>query len=220
MIKYIRDNFKKFVNFTLILLAGQWVFSKAIYAITIRGPFMQMSLFDYLYGRAIVLLCTYDIVCVFLLCLFYAYITSHSAEHFNRIKEAMKAPGFKLSEYFADLYLTDNIYRIAIFAIIQLPYTVFYAFFGFSFEYSMRFESFFRLEAGIYLATEHWLIGFVASMALFSLALFASQFIFLYSKYKITLSNAPEGFYDHLKNRCLTKKEKACSLLNKLFFGL
>ncbi len=95
------------------------------------------------------------------------------------LKQAMQRQDFSLVGYFVRQSGRDVAVEWLVFVIFQLPFTLFYALYGFSLTLTTRLEAFYRLEAGLYEVTGHWLSGCLLTAAVLLLLTTASRFVCL-----------------------------------------
>ncbi len=71
------------------------------------------------------------------------------------------------------LYLKDSVgelcWMVGIFSVSQLPFTLFYALFGFSFTATTELEKLYIMDAGFYLLTGNAVLGFLLNLLSFAL---------------------------------------------------
>jgi len=111
--------------------------------------------------------------------LFFCKISSSFTDYRRELKDAMKADDYSLIGYYKKRYLREDIWRIGILLVFQLPFTVFYAILGLSYLYSTPIEEFYILEAGFYGVSGSSIIGLISSTLTFSLIYLAFRFLFL-----------------------------------------
>lgn len=110
----------------------------------------------------------------------YTWFESYFKDKETFIKNKLKEqPELKLLSLFRQNYLKDNLIRIAVFGIFQLPFTLLYALFGISLKNTSFLLGFYILDAGTYAATGSVILGFILNPLIFGIFLILCQYISL-----------------------------------------
>ena len=105
--------------------------------------------------------------------------------------KAIKAGGFSLFSYFRRSFLLDCAKKSAVYAAFQLPFALFYFFFGFDAFYTTGIEKFYALEVGVYLWMDSAILGMVLSVTLFFVCSSCADFVLLVINYRYVMENTP-----------------------------
>ena len=128
---------------------------------------------------------------VLLFCVYLAVDRARYVEYRTNLVNAIKAGGFSLFSYFRGSFLLDCAKKSAVYAAFQLPFALFYFFFGFDAFYTTGIEKFYALEAGLYLWMDSAILGMVLSVTLFFVCSSCADFILLVINYRYVMENTP-----------------------------
>jgi hypothetical protein len=121
----------------------------------------------------------FSIIVLVLFNLFYALLYSRSMDDERRaVVTASRETGFSLMKFFRKYIKEIGIYS-GIYAVTQLGFCGFYAFFGFDFEYTTFYEQLHVADAGFYLLTKNALLGLILSSLLMGILLGACRLLVL-----------------------------------------
>ncbi len=183
--------FKSILTFLLLLFILHALFSVVFYKLIIEMAFIHPNLPE----QNSMVLAIYGVMVYLLFAAYFAHSSTSDVTQKERLKAAMKRPAFSTTGYFLKELAAVHACRVGIFMLYQIPFAIFFANFGFSFAYTIPFEAQFRLEAGIYMLADNWFFGLLLVTAIFSIFLFALQYVFLWLTCRSILKNAPEGLY-------------------------
>ncbi len=185
---------KSILHFVLFLLAAHLLFGVLLFNIGFNRIVAEMAE-DGMVARGNTVVLLFGLASLLIFCIYYTISGARDAEYTSVLKAAMKEEGFSVLRYFAKTQCKMNLYRVVAFAVFQIPFAIFFAFFGFSLDLTTGVEAFYRLEAGMYGLTGSWLLGFVLMTLVFGTVLFVCQFVCLFLCYRRVLANAPAGMY-------------------------
>lgn len=158
-----KETFRKYVNWFLIIWAYR-VAGMILYGIFLSGD-IDTSIY-YEDGFAASSTITFSIIVMFLFNIFYALLYSRSMGGERRaVLDASRDPGFRMMKY-SEKYIKEIGIYAGIYAATQLGFCGFYAFFGFSFEYTTFYEQLHVTDVGFYLLTRNALLGLLLSSAI------------------------------------------------------
>jgi len=110
----------------------------------------------------------------------YTWFESYFKDKETFIKEKLKEqPELMLLTLFKQNYLKDNLIKVAVFGLFQIPFTLLYALFGISLKNPTFLLSFYILDAGTYAATGSILLGFILNPLIFGIFFILCQYISL-----------------------------------------
>jgi len=115
----------------------------------------------------------------FFFTLIFTWFKSYFDDNKHLLKEAMKSSDFTLTKFYLKNYFKDNLIRIAVFAVFQLPFTVYYGFFGTSLITPTIIDVFYIYDVGPYIATNSAVLGFILNPLIFGILLIAWQYVWL-----------------------------------------
>ncbi len=121
----------------------------------------------------------YDTVFLLIFTLVFARINSSYTEYRKSLREASKLEGFSAFGFYRQTKLKEHLIKVGIFAVLQLPFTVFFACWGLDVIYITGFEQFYILDAGSYAMTGSWILGFLLSVLIFGIIHLGSNFAFI-----------------------------------------
>ncbi len=110
---------------------------------------------------------------------FYFKISSTFTEYRRLIKEEMKKENYSLLRCYRENFFKEDLWKIAILAAFQIPFMVFFAIAGVSYLVSTPIDRFYILEAGFYGLCGSSIVGFLSSMAAFTVIFLLFRFLFL-----------------------------------------
>lgn len=122
----------------------------------------------------------YSTVFQIILVIFLAKGEASYSSYSKSLREALREPGFSLLGYYKRKFLIEHLLKIAIFAVFQLPFTVFFAIWGFSLEAPTFVDKFYILDAGSYALTGSALLGFLLNVSIFAAVLIGAGLVLLF----------------------------------------
>ena len=168
MKNFDRAKFSHYVRFSIALLAMQLViyFVRVIF---FSGIFAQAVEDARLDGNQIprIITIALSLFAIFVFCVISSRgISGDTEKRKVFLDEAKKSePTFKS---LFDLCFKKNLTHTIIFAALQVPYLIFYSFFGLVYGFEVtHFELFYTLEAGFYEITRIGIVGFIISCVVF-----------------------------------------------------
>lgn len=172
-----RETFRTIVKWTGLVLIAHLI------AMIVFGIVLSSSLARFEDNDAIGLAHTrafwFSVIIEILLCILYFKISSSFTEHIREVKNAMKEGGLSLLSYYKKNFFKEDLLRIAVVFVFQIPFTVFYALAGISYMYSTAFEMFYIMDAGYYAVTGIPIVGLLLGTVVFGVIFFLFRLLFL-----------------------------------------
>lgn len=112
----------------------------------------------------------FDIAVNLIFVIIYMKLSASFSDYNKAIRDAMKDPSFSVIGYYKTAFLKYDLMKIAIFAVFQIPFVIFYAVAGYSFLHSTLMDRLYLLDAGYYALTGSSILGFLFSVAVFAVA--------------------------------------------------
>lgn len=172
-----RETFRTMVKWTGLVAVAHLI------AMIVFGLFISSSLARFedndLIEVAHVRTFFFSVIIEILLCVLYLKITSSFSEHVRNMKNAMKEGGLSLLSYYKKNFFKEDLLRIAVVFVFQIPFTVFYALAGISYMYSTAFEMFYIMDAGYYAVTGIPIVGLLLGTVVFGVIFFLFRLLFL-----------------------------------------
>lgn len=128
-------------------------------------------------GDAANVVLIFDVAVNIVFVLIYSKALASFSDYSKSIRDAMKDPAFTVLGYYKKTQMKLDLLKVAVFAVFQLPFLIFYSIFGVSFLYITSFEQFYIFEAGYYAAVGIPILGFLIADAVFAAALMASSIL-------------------------------------------
>ena len=120
----------------------------------------------------------FDLVFIPLFFTLYGRILSPiSSEERSIIKKSMREGSFSLLSHWKAQHLKNTVCATSMFALIQVPFVIFFANFGFSFTVSIILDRFYFLDAGFYAITNSALPGWLLCTLFFAACFVATRLI-------------------------------------------
>lgn len=89
-------------------------------------------------------------------------------EYRRKMRESLRTNNFTTFEYFKQTHLKEDMIKLAVFAVFQIPFIIFFASFKLSLFAMTGLERFYIMDAGAYVITNSAFLGFLLNTALFS----------------------------------------------------
>ncbi|MBQ8551597.1 MAG: hypothetical protein IJ428_02150 [Clostridia bacterium] len=109
----------------------------------------------------------------------YAKVRAYFVDNKTLLKAEMKNPDFSLFGFYKERYLKELIVKLVMFAVFQLPFTIFFAVWGLSIGAPTIIETFYIINAGAYALTGSAILGFIINTVIFSVIFIAVEWLFL-----------------------------------------
>lgn len=90
-------------------------------------------------------------------------------EYRRKMREALRENRFSTVEYFKQRHLKEDIIKLVIFTVFQIPFAIFYGSFRLSLFAMTGFEKFYIMDAGAYVMTNSAILGFLLNSLLFGI---------------------------------------------------
>ena len=162
MNKIAKPGYRHYVHFTLkwlLIHLGAMLFRNIFFASLFAQAVEDEKL--YIAKRAAFFL---SMIATLLFCLYEALRLGGNAQLRRDFRHQETNPS--LSELIRGIWKKHWIHT-AIFAVLQIPYLIFYSFFGVVYVNSMAIEDFFCIESGFYEIVGNGILGFLLSSLLF-----------------------------------------------------
>lgn len=159
-----RDTIKKAINWLGILIAAH-IAGMILFELFLSGSLTTLledepntvSLYIFIFNVAFQ---------IFFSVLFVNLETTF-VEYRRKMREALKEHDFSTIEYFKQRHLKEDIVKLVIFAVFQIPFAIFYASFKLSLFAMTGLERFYIMDAGMYVLTGSAILGFLLNTLLF-----------------------------------------------------
>lgn len=163
MNKIAKPGYRHYVHFTL-----KWIVVHlgAMLIQSFFAGFFAQSVYDEKIHHAQRVSLLISLLAIFSFCIYEALRFNGDNELRKAFREQCKTEDIPLPAL-AKMILKKHLIHTAIFAALQLPYMIFYSFFGAAYVGSILFEDFFCIEMGIYEITGIGILGFLLSSLLF-----------------------------------------------------
>ena len=163
MNKIEKPGYRHYVHFTL-----KWLLvhlGAMLIQSFFSGTFAQAVYDEKLYhARRISLFIS--LIAIFAFCIYEALRFRGDNELRKAFRDECKTNGLPLPTLLK-MILKKHLIHTALFAVLQVPYMIFYSFFGAAYVGSLLFEDFFCIEMGIYEITGIGIVGLLMGSALF-----------------------------------------------------
>ncbi|MBQ7829644.1 MAG: hypothetical protein IJ345_05175 [Clostridia bacterium] len=90
-------------------------------------------------------------------------------EYRRKMREALRESSFSTVEYFKQRHLNEDLIKLAIFTVFQIPFVIFYGSFKLSLFAMTGLERFYIMDAGAYVMTGSAILGFLLNTLLFGI---------------------------------------------------
>ena len=129
-------------------------------------------------SKAIMLITVYAVIIQIAFCAVYTVINTRSVTFRDGLKEEIKnkTPVFDI---FKKIYLKNAVFEMPVYAVFIIPYTIFFASSKVDLANSYSFEKFYIAELWAYVVSGNAFLGFLISVAVTFLILYAMRFIVL-----------------------------------------
>ena len=104
-------------------------------------------------------------------------------EYRRELREEIKA-GKGFFETWKEFHLWDDLIKVGVYAVLQIPLMIFYAILGYSLVYSLWIENFYVMNVGAYLLTGSALLGVLIDSVIFGVIFFACRLLFVSLAYR------------------------------------
>jgi len=131
-----------------------------------------------IYSEAYVTVFGFCLVFDILFCIAYFKIETSFISYRKELKESIRSGNFTLIGNFKEKKLKEYIIRISVFVLFQIPFLLFFSFFGLSFTATTGFERFYIMDAGAYALTRIPILGFTLNTLIFSAIYLGAQLLF------------------------------------------
>ncbi len=169
--------FKKSLQWFGILIAAHLIV-RLVYGLLFASDIAITSEYDLAAAnRSLFIFCTVAQTVFSVICIKIDKMFSDYEKDFN---EAMNAPSFSIIGYYKKNYLSEHLIKIAIFAVFQLPFTLFFAFWGYSYTEPFILETLYQMDAGAYVFTGSPILGFILNTVIFGVIYIATATAFLW----------------------------------------
>lgn len=177
-----RDLFRKMVKWLGLLLLLH-LMSMILFGVIFSSSVARM-IDDKLQARANLTVLIYNIAVFVIFSIVYSKIESSFSEYKKGIKETVRANEFSTLNYFKATFLKENLIRLGIYFVFQLPFLIFCLIFGVTLQYPTTFEQFYIAETGFYLITGSALLGILLNTSVFGIifTLIRALFVFITKK--------------------------------------
>ncbi len=173
-----------------MILCGYHILSGLFYNILVKRMVTDLARDRYI-SRAHVTVLIFGVVALTVFCIWHSLTEARYTEYRDSLKKALAEENFSLSRYYISNFGKMNPLRCVVYICFQIPFMIFYAFFGFSAEHTTFFEIFYVIEAGFYQNIGNCVLGAILSALCLLVILSAVQFAFLFSNYRYVLENSP-----------------------------
>ena len=172
-----RETFRTMIKWTGLVAVAHLI------AMIVFGLFISSSLarleYNDLIEAAHVRTFFFSVIIEILLCVLYLKITSSFSEHVRNMKNAMKEEGFSVFSYYKKNYFKKDMFRMAVVALFQLPFTAFYALAGISYLHSSIIDRFYIIDGGYYAISDNSIVGIILGTVIFGAIFFLLRLLFL-----------------------------------------
>lgn len=172
-----RELFRKNVKWAGIVLLVH-IGAMIVFAIFVSSQLQRLEYNEFIMPAHFEALIT-SIVIWTIFSVFYFKISSTFTEYRRLIKEEMKKENYSLIRCYRENFLKEDLWKIAILAAFQIPFMVFFAIAGVSYLVSTPIDRFYILEAGFYGLSGSSIVGFLSSMAVFTVVFLLFRLLFL-----------------------------------------
>ena len=166
MNKIEKPGYRHYVHFTL-----KWIVVHlgAMLIQSFFAGYFAQSVYDEKIQHARRISLLISLVAILAFCIYEALRFNGDNELRKAFRERCKTEDIPLPAL-AKMILKKHLIHTAIFAVFQLPYMIFYSFFGAAYVGSILFEDFFCIEMGIYEITGIGIVGlFMGALLFFAL---------------------------------------------------
>ena len=163
MNKIEKPGYRHYVHFTL-----KWIVVHlgAMLIQSFFAGYFAQSVYDEKIHHARRISLLISLLAIFAFCIYEALRFNGDNELRKAFRERCKTEDIPLPAL-AKMILKKHLIHTAIFAVFQLPYMIFYSFFGAAYVGSILFEDFFCIEMGIYEITGIGIVGLIMGALLF-----------------------------------------------------
>ena len=161
--EYKNLSFRYYVNFALILLAVHGM-TWLIRVVALSGIFSEAQVMEFPISRPILIV--YSIICVLGFSLWRAISMARDGEK-RRAYLDMSVERVPSAKELLKIDLKRDLVELAVYAGLQLPFLVFYSFWGYLYVGGTTFEGFYTMHAGIYEITRIGILGILMDCALY-----------------------------------------------------
>ena len=184
-----REKIRSLIKWFMIL-CGYHILSGLFYNILVKRMVTDLARDRYI-SRAHVTVLIFGVVALAVLCIWHSLTEARYTEYRDSLKKALAEENFSLFRYCVSSFGKINLLRCVVYIFFQIPFMIFYAFFGFSAEHTTLLEVFYIIEAGFYQNIGNCVLGAILSALCLLVMLSAVQFAFLFSNYRYVLENSP-----------------------------
>ena len=121
----------------------------------------------------------FDVVLCIVFVLVYSKIESSYIEYRKAIKDSLRKPGFSIIKHWINEHVKEDIIKLAVFAVFQIPFMIFYSILGLDLINPTFFDQFYIFEAGFYALTKSPILGVLLSTAVFAVIYLPIKLLFM-----------------------------------------
>lgn len=164
------------------ILLGVHIVAMIFYALIMSNSITAM-ISDEEFGRAYRSVFGFGVIFNALFSLVYTKADVSFVDYRRDLREDIKA-GKGFFEAWKETHLYDDLIKVGVYLVIQLPLVIFYAILGYSLVYSLWIEEFYIMNAGAYLLTGSALLGVLLDTLIFGILFFAARLFFVFLAYR------------------------------------
>lgn len=168
--------FKKSVKWFFILVLAH-IAGMIIFSIALSSSVASIS--DDYKLKANIIIFIFDIIFDICFSVLYFKIENSYVDYQRRLKELLRKHDFSIVRVFKQEFFKEHMVQLAIYAVLQIPFVIFFVIWGMSLTTPLIFEQFYVVDAGSYLVTNSAILGFLVNTFLFATVFSAARVIFI-----------------------------------------
>lgn len=173
-----RKTIKELIKWAFMLIIAHLA-TMLIFGLVVSSSVARVALDDPLRARTVVFWIGLILQAFFVL-IYSKFLSRFGDTDYRReFRAAVKNENVSVLEFYRSSLLIENLLKLVVFAVFQIPFTVFYSAFGLDLVYTTGLEQFYIMDAGAYALTNSALLGFFLNTVLFGVVFLAIQFLFL-----------------------------------------